>query len=222
MTTTRWRPAVVSMLFLLLVPRLGARAQPPDGDAVFQALGAQARALRDSLGNLDQLARIEAHLGVLDKARRAALGGRIAPEYRDSLLADAALLERASATLRRGDRERAVAAVQDVEADLAIKRRHSEAATGFSGTGLRIVNVTARTIRGTKEELGHIVWFVARGWGGDPDRYARFDGLSSPTTALMAPGNYFIWAGAPSDQRRQPIDIGGLGRSRQTIDLPLP
>ena len=221
MTTRRW-PAVVSVLFLLLVPRLGAQAQPPDGDAVFQALRAQARALRDSLGDLDQLTRIEAHLDVLDKARSAALGGRIGPEYRDSLLADAALLERATAMLRRGDRERAVAAVNDAEADLAIKRHHTEAAIGFSGTGLRTVDVTARTMRGTKEEPGYVVWFVPRGWNEVPERYARFDGLSSPTTAPMAPGSYFIWAGAASDQRRQPIDIGGHGRSRQIIDLPLP
>jgi hypothetical protein len=220
--TTRRRHAVVALFFTLLIARLTARAQPPDGDAVFQALRVQARALRDSLGDVDQLARIAAHLGVLDKARSAALGGRIAPEYRDSLLADAAVLERASAMLRRGDRKGALAAVQDAEDDLAIKRRHIEAATGFSGAGLGIVDVTARTIRGSKEEPGHIVWFVARGWAEDRQRYARFDGLSSPTAALLAPGKYLIWAGAQSDQRRQPIDIGGHGRSRQTIDLLLP
>jgi hypothetical protein len=221
MTTTR-RSIVVSMLLLLAIPSLGVRAQPPDADAVFQALRTQTRALRGSLGDPDQLTRIEAHVNALDKARSTALGGLIGPEYRDSLLADAALLERATAMLRRGDRERAVTAVNDAEADLAIKWHHADAAIGFSGPGLRTVNVTARTMRGTKEERGYVVWFVARGWNDVPDRYARFDSLSSPTTAPMAPGSYFMWAGAASDQPRQPIDIGGHGRSRQTIDLPLP
>lgn len=38
----------------------------------------------------------------------------------------------------------------------------------------------------------------------------------------MAPGNYFMWAGEKTGERRQPIAVGGHGRSRQTVDLPLP
>ncbi|MGH7388590.1 MAG: hypothetical protein ACREM3_03945 [Candidatus Rokuibacteriota bacterium] len=213
---------VVSLLALLLAALAGAGAQPPDGDALFQALATQTRTLRGALGDPDLVGQIDAHLGVLDKARSAALGGRISPEYRDSLLADAALLERANAMLQRGERERAVAAVRDAEADLAIKRRHSEASIGFAGSGLRTVTVTVRTVRGTKEEPGHRVWYVPRGWSEVQDRYARFEGLSSPTKDLLAPGNYLMWAGAATDQRREPIVVGGHGRSRQTIDLPLP
>jgi hypothetical protein len=211
-----------ALVVVLAVLGPGAGAQPPDGDAVFQTLGARARALRSSLGDPELVGRIEAHLDVLDKARSAALGGRLSPEYRDSLLGDAALLERAIAMVERGERARAVAAVREVEADLALKRRHGEATTGLAGAGLRNVNVTARTMRGAREEPGHVVWYVARGWSEVPERYARFDRLSSPTEQRVAPGNYFMWAGDKAGRRRQPIVVGGHGRSRQTVDLPLP
>jgi hypothetical protein len=220
-TGTRRRLALVALAVVLAAATPRARAQPPDGDTVFQTLASRARAVR-GVGAGELVTLIESHLGVLDTARRASLGGRISPEYRESLLADAALLDRARGTLDRGDRERGLAAIRDVEADLALKRRHVEAATGFSGAALRTVNVKARTMRGAREEPGHVVWYVPRGWSDVPERYARFDGLSSPTEHPIAPGNYLMWAGAKLDQRRQPITVGGQGRSQQTVDLPLP
>lgn len=222
MTAMR-RARVTTFAFLLLTALArGAASEPPDEGAVFRALSAQTEKLRGLLGEPDVVARIEGHVGVLERARGAALGGRISAEYRDSLLADVALLESATAILQRGERERAVAAVLDAEADLAIKRRHLEAGVGMSGGGLRTVRVTVRTMRGTQEERGHFVWFVARGWSNNLRRYARFDEMSSPTSAPLAPGNYFMWLGEVTGGGRQPIVVGGHGRSQQTIDLPLP
>ena len=222
MTAMR-RTCVAGVACLLVAPfARGATGQPPGGEAVLRALSAQTETLRGPLGNPPELARIEQHLGVLERARAAALGGRVSAEYRDSLLADVALLESATAMVRSGDRERALAAVLDAEADLAIKRDHVEAGLGFSSGGLRTVRVTVRTMRGTQEERGHFVWFVARGWVNDPRRYARFDEMSSPTSAPLAPGNYFMWLGEAIGGGRQPIVVGGHGRSQQTIDLPLP
>ena len=217
----RTRLATVACVLLAALAR-GAAGQPADGETILRTLSAQTEKLRGSLGNPAVVARIEQHLGVLERARGAALGGRVSTEYRESLLADAALLESAAAMLRSGDRDRALVAVRDAEADLAIKREHVEAGLGFSGGGLRTVRVTVRTTRGTQEERGHFVWFVARGWVNDPRRYARFDEMSSPTAAPLAPGNYFMWPGEATGGGRQPIVVGGHGRSQQTIDLPLP
>jgi hypothetical protein len=221
---TAMRSARVTTLAFLLLAGLahGTAGQPPDGEAVLRALSAQAGKLRGLFRDPEVIARIEGHVGVLEQARGAALGGRVAAEYRDSLLADVALLESATSMLQRGDRERAVAAVLDAEADLAIKRRHIEDSVGFSGGGLRTVKVTVRTMRGGREESGHLVWFVARGWSDDRQRYARFDEMSSPTSAPFAPGNYFVWVGEVPGSGRQPVVVGGHGRSQQTIDLPLP
>jgi hypothetical protein len=217
------RARVTALAFLLLgALARGAAGQPPDGEAVLRALSAQTEKLRGLLGEPDVIARIDGHVSVLERARGAALGGGISTEYRESLLADVALLESATTMLQRGERERAVAAVLEAEADLAIKRRHIEAGVGFSGGGLRTVRITVRTIRGTQEESGHLVWFVARGWSNDPRRYARFDEMSSPTSAPFAPGNYFMWVGEATGGGRQPITVGGHGRSQQTIDLPVP
>jgi len=214
----RGRVAVVAWAVVVALAR-GAAGQTPDGEVLLRRLSAQAEALRP-LGDPAVVARIEQHLGVLERARLAALGGRVGVEYRESLLADAALLDRALALLRSGDRERARAAVVEAEADLAIKRSHVEAGVGFAGEGLRTVRVTVRTMRGAQEERGHFVWFVARAWIDDQRRYARFDEMSSPTTAPLAPGNYIMWLGEAGS--RQPIVVGGHGRSQQTIDLALP
>jgi hypothetical protein len=68
------------------------------------------------------------------------------------------------------------------------------------------------------------VWFVARRWVNDPRRYARFDEMSSPTAVrsrAAPPGNYFHVAWRGDRRGRQPIVVGGHGRSQQTIDLPL-
>ena len=215
----RGRVAVVAWAVVMSLAREAA-GQPPDGEALLRRLSAQADVLRGALGDPAVVARIEQHLGVLERARLAALGGRVSVEYRESLLADTALLDRAIATLRSGDRERARAAVIDAEADLAIKRSHVEAGVGFAGEGLRNVRVTVRTMRGTQEERGHFVWFVARAWIDEPRRHARFDEMSSPTMAPLAPGNYVMWLDEAGS--RQPIVVGGHGRSQQTIDLALP
>jgi hypothetical protein len=224
MRTTMRRIPVTALTFWLVGALAGTAAgQSADGDAVFRALSAQTEKLRGVLGDREVLARIEEHVRVLEQARGAALGGRLAAEYRESLLADAALLESATARLQHGERERAVAAVMEVEADLAIKRRHLEAGVGMSTGALRAVNVTVRTLRGSREEPGHVVWFVPRGWSNDPRRYERFDGMSSPTSSeRLAPGRYIMWAGEATGAGHQPIVIGGHGRSQQTVDLPLP
>ena len=216
----RWGPVLMVVLMAAVAPATGA--QPSDPDTLFRTLSTQTERLRGSLGESDLVARIEAHLDVLQKARSTALGGGVGAEYHDSLLADAALLERASSMLQRGDRERAVASARDAEADLVVKRQHAEAAVGFSGSGLRPVKVTVRTVRGTKEESGHLVWFVPRGWSEVQQHYRRFDKLSSPTSDTLAPGNYIMWTGQVADPSRQPIVVGGHGRGRQSIDLPLP
>ena len=75
-------------------------------------------------------------------------------------------------------------------------------------------------MRGTQEERGHLVWFVARAWIDDPRRFARFHEMSSPTTTPLAPGNYLMWLDDAGS--RQSIVVGGHGRSQQTIDLALP
>jgi len=218
------RRALLVAASALLVARVAAvSAELPDGETILRTLTAQSEALRAPLGDPALVARIQEHLAVLDRARGASLGGRVSPEYRENLLADAALLETAAGFLRSGNREAALAAARDAEADLAVKHAHARTGLGLSSAGgLRTVRVTVRTLRGTREEGGHLVWFVPRGWGNDARRYARFDAMSSPTSASLAPGNYLMWPGEATGGGRQPIVIGGHGQGEQTIDLGLP
>lgn len=215
------RAAATAVLLFVVAQAPRGWAQSQDGESALRSLSVATEALRVSLGDPALIARIDQHVLVLDRARSAGLGGRLSPQYSDSLLADAALLEQAARLLGAGNRSSALRAVTDAEADLAVKRAHVEAGVGFSGGGLRTVRVTVRTVRGTQEERGHVVWFVARGWASDPRRYARFDEMSSPTSALLAPGNYVMWPGEASGGGREPIAVGGNGLSQQTVDLRL-
>jgi hypothetical protein len=202
----------------------------PAGDGWPQTLGEETvlgeirietERLEALLGRREVLARIREHLAFLDQARGRALGGRIPPEYAQSLAADLTLLRRSRLEFG-ADPQRLLAAVTEVAADLEVKRRHGEAALGLSAGGLRNVQVVVRTLRGDREEPNHFVWYVARGWSDDRQRFRRFDRVSSPTETTMAPGNYYMWAGTAHDPDRHLITIGGHGQRQHSVDLKLP
>jgi hypothetical protein len=219
------RTSILSVAVLaLMLATLGApaAAQTSDREDVLGAIRTEAERLAALLGQVRALALVNEHLEVLERARSRALGGRIPPAYLESLVADLTLLQRARVELTSGHRDDALAAVEEVMADLALKRRHAEAGVGFSAGGLRTVSVAVRTVRGAREMHGHFVWFVPRGWSSVRQRFARFDRVSSPTSAVLAPGNYLMWAGDADRHERQPIVVGGHGRREQSIDLPAP
>jgi hypothetical protein len=195
--------------------------QTIDEGALFGEIGVETERLEALLGRREVLVQIRKHLAFLEQARGRSLGGRIPPEYAQSLAADLTLLRRSRLEFGAHP-ERLLVAATEVAADLEVKRRHGEAALGFTGGGLRNVHVDVRTVRGGREEPGHVVWYVERGWSDDRQRFKRFDRVSSPTSARMAPGNYYIWAGAADDPDRQQITIGGHGQRQHSVDLAMP
>jgi hypothetical protein len=86
------------------------------------------------------------------------------------------------------------------------------------------VVVNAETLDQNKQEVsGYEVWFCLKGLIGHPDRYNRFDRLSSPTGQPMAAGSYVFWTQKGSAQGGKVIinDIGVDAKDRW-IDIPIP
>lgn len=84
--------------------------------------------------------------------------------------------------------------------------------------------VTVRTTdRDGKEVSNYEVWYCLKGLINYKDRYNRFDQLSSPSSCLMAAGNYVFWTQKGSAQGSMVV-INGIGADIEdrNIDLPTP
>ena len=114
-------------------------------------------------------------------------------------------------------------ALQEVDSDLTVKAKHIK---GGRGGGATLVQVLVRSKKDAQDVAGYEVWYVPKGWAADSSTFKRFDGLtdaSNPPQMNLAPGNYFLWLskGQPIPGR-QPISLGGDGKTKREIDLVVP
>jgi hypothetical protein len=227
---------IAAILFLLLLTSALAAAQEPptypQESAVFAYLQASTAALKaktaksnaDALKLLDDIEEnVKTLAGVATGTRPVVFPA----EYLESLTLDADLLKKLAGQKHNpksaADRKRIVAQLKDVDEDVAIKVVALKHGRGGSA---RLVEVTAHARKEAQDLGGYEVWYVPKGWASNSGAYKRFDGLSnpsSPPSMNLAPGNYLMWlskGGAASN--RQPVSIGGDGRTKRDLDLVAP
>jgi hypothetical protein len=86
------------------------------------------------------------------------------------------------------------------------------------------VTVRVRTLKDGREVQGCEVWYTLKAFKDYKDKYMRFDRLSSPTSAVLAPGNYLIWAHTSlgDGPKKMLLDLGIDGRDERDIDILAP
>lgn len=161
-----------------------------------------ARLWRDMGGDLSQLQDLLAQVTVSD-------------QFAESLKANAEALRVVLDAQTPAKRKLEIC--RGVERDLDAKASAVRAST-IDGRG-RDLAVTAYTLAGGREIAGCEVWFVPEAWKDERTRHRRFQRVSSPTAAELAPGYYLFWTRRNNkDGARVPITVSSGGR----IDVPVP
>jgi hypothetical protein len=140
------------------------------------------------------------------------------PAYQEALEMDAKLLE---SLIKRGDIESVLGKLKEVRSSLELKVKF---AASSKGSALRLIQLLVKTVQKQQEVNGYEVWYVPRGWAGAPDKYRRFDDLSSPAIKELPAGNYLIWlqvAGRDVTERI-PITLGEDDKSKRRVTLSVP
>jgi hypothetical protein len=110
--------------------------------------------------------------------------------------------------------------VRDIALDIETKAdncRHS-----VDGLG-REIKVEVRTMRGSKEIDGFQVWYCPKGLYNLKRAHYQFSRHSSPTTEILAPGNYYFWLEKEQTESEPvPKRIGGEGEQKWEMDLAAP
>lgn len=163
----------------------------------------------------DLIQSIKSNSGFLHAEWQADQGkSQIAAAYIEQLKGDQDLLNRASnpdiPEVQKTSILRAVAE------DLSVKSAHSKASRNGWAT---LVHVEINTVKNGSVVGSHAVWYVAKGWADVPNKWIRCGNLSSPANADLPPGAYMMRA---DNGNGVPLDIGGNGKDRQTVELLVP
>lgn len=202
------------------------------GGSVFESFHSSLSRLRDRLGTGDDKAtgwlnKIESSVAFLQGLTTSSSGKEMPEEYLKSIKLDADLLktlaEKRLSLDPKFDRTELYQGLEDVASDLEIKVATIKRSRGDA---VKLIEVFVRAKKGEQEVGGFEVWYVPRGWANNPGQYRRFDSLSNPSnppSMNLAPGNYLMWLSKGKDAtQRQPVRIGGDGRTKREFDLVVP
>ena len=140
----------------------------------------------------------------------------IPKEYRSSLVEDTEILQE----IARGKTQpnETLQLCRDVAEDLQIKSAYARRASPFDP-----VIASVYTKNGTKEVSGLEVCYVKKGLLKRTDKHKTFDKQSSPTSAILPPGNYVMWSRHGKNCGPQKtVNLGEDGREKKSIDLGVP
>jgi hypothetical protein len=166
----------------------------------------------------DEMKAISDSINELERLLQVDLKSTPPPAFVEALEMDANLLEIIS---KKREVERALALLREVRSSIELKVKFAKSS---KGNALRLIQLLVRTVHGQSEVSNYEVWYVPRGWADVPDKFRRFDDLSSPAIKDMPAGNYIIWVQVTGKivTERTPITLGDDGSSKRKITLSVP